>query len=319
MQNHVRATVLAAAFALLAISAHAHITLEIAQASPGSACKAVLRVGHGCDGSATTAIRAQIPEGLVAVKPMPKAGWMLKTVSGPYAAGYDVFGEKISQAVRQVIWSGGNLPDDFYDEFVFRAMVAAELAGTAALCIRVVQECEKGEKRWVDVPKAGEDAAKLKEPAPKIALVAAEAAAAPAIKIGALVITRPWARATPGGAEVAGGYLRIANTGTEADLLIGGTTDIAGAVEFHDMKTVDGVMQMRELTAGLEIPAGGSVELQPGGLHVMFTHLKAPLKQGTPVKVKLLFEKAGPVEVEFAVEAIGAKGPAGPDHSAHKH
>ena len=140
-----------------------------------------------------------------------------------------------------------------------------------------------------------------------------------AITTGALVITRPWARATPGGAEVAGGYLRIENTGKEADKLVGGATDIAGAVEFHDMKIVDGVMQMRELTGGLEIPAGGSVAFKPGSVHVMFTHLKAPLKQGAPFKATLVFEKAGPVTLEFAVEAIGARGPAEPDHSAHKH
>src|SRR5690606_31052936 len=67
----------------------AHVTLETAEAPAGSTYKAVLRVGHGCDGAATTAIRVRIPEGVIAAKPMPKPGWELATKEGEYAQAYD--------------------------------------------------------------------------------------------------------------------------------------------------------------------------------------------------------------------------------------
>ena len=148
------------------------------------------------------------------------------------------------------------------------------------------------------------------------AILPALAETAP-IQAGALTIVRPWALAAPGGAEVAGGYLRIENGGAEADRLLGGGSDIAGAVEFHEMKVEDGIMKMRELTGGLEIPPGGSVEFKPGGLHLMFTHLKGQLKPGGSFKATLTFEKAGPVALEFSVEAIGATAPATAGHEGH--
>ena len=80
--------------------------------------KAVFAVPHGCAGSATIKIRVQIPEGVIAVKPMPKAGWNVETIKGKYAAEYDYHGAKYSEGVKEVVWSGGKLPDDNYDEFV---------------------------------------------------------------------------------------------------------------------------------------------------------------------------------------------------------
>ena len=315
MRIQLRAAILAAPLLLPAVAAQAHITLEQGQAAPGSSYKAVLRVGHGCDGSATTSISVEIPEGFIGAKPMPKPGWTLKTVSGPYKASYDSYGSLVASGVTTITWSGGSLPDDYYDEFVFRGAVAKEVSA-AALYFPVVQQCETGANRWVEIPAAGQDAHGLKEPAPELRLVAAAGAPA-AIKVGALTITRPWARATPGGAEVAGGYLRIDNAGKEADRLVGGTADISGAVEFHEMKVEDGIMTMRELSAGLEIPPGGSVELKPGGLHAMFTHLKGQLKPGGTFKAILTFEKAGPVALEFSVEPIGATAPAAGGHEGH--
>ena len=131
-------------------------------------------------------------------------------------------------------------------------------------------------------------------------------AAAQQFKAGTLVIEQPWARATPGGAKVAGGYLTIVNTGAEPDRLIGGAMPLAGRFEVHEMKVEDGVMKMREVRGGLEIGPGQKVELKPGGYHLMFMDLNAPLKQGETVKGQLRFEKAGTVDVEFKVEAVGA-------------
>ena len=142
----------------------------------------------------------------------------------------------------------------------------------------------------------------------QLALLLLGPAAAQEFKIGSIVVERPWTRATPGGAKVAGGYLTIRNTGKEPDRLIGGTLAQAGRFEIHESRLEGDVARMRHLPNGLEIKPGQSVTLAPGGHHVMFMGLKAPLKQGERIKGQLTFENAGTVEVEYAVEGIGAKG-----------
>ena len=138
----------------------------------------------------------------------------------------------------------------------------------------------------------------------------------PTYKVGNLVITAPWARATPKGAPVGGGYLSITNNGTEPDRLIGGSFAAAGGrTEVHEMKVEGGVMKMRPLTAGLEIKPSQTVELKPGGYHLMFMALKQQLKAGETVKGTLEFAKAGKVEVSYPVRAQGSPG-AG-DHGHH--
>lgn len=139
------------------------------------------------------------------------------------------------------------------------------------------------------------------------AAAAVEAVADKTYRIGPLVIEAPWTRATPGGAKVGGGYLKITNTGAEADRLIGGSLPTATAVEVHEMSLTDGIMKMRKLDKGLEIAPGQTVELKPGGYHIMFTGLREGLKQGPPVKGTLVFEKAGTVEIEYRVAPIGAQ------------
>lgn len=124
---------------------------------------------------------------------------------------------------------------------------------------------------------------------------------------GTLKIDHPWTRVTPPGAKVAGGFLKITNTGTEADRLLGGSFALSDRVEVHEMKVEDGVMRMKEVSGGLEIPPGGTVELKPGSYHVMFMGLKSSPKEGERVEGTLTFEKAGAVEVAYAVEPLGAK------------
>lgn len=143
---------------------------------------------------------------------------------------------------------------------------------------------------------------------------ASVAAQAHEFKIGSLEIGHPWSRATPAGAPVAGGFLTVTNEGKEADRLVAVTSDAADKVEIHEMTMVDGVMKMRPLDKGLEVPAGGKIELKPGSYHVMFIGLKKPFAKGDMVKGTLAFEKAGKVDVEFKVEEMGAK-PAG--HEGH--
>jgi copper(I)-binding protein len=141
----------------------------------------------------------------------------------------------------------------------------------------------------------------------QLALLFFGPAAAQEFKIGAVVVERPWTRATPGGAKVAGGYLTVRNTGNEPDRLIGGSLAQAGRFEIHESRLEGDVARMRHLPGGLEIKPGQSVTLAPGGYHVMFMGLKAPLKQGDKIKGQLIFQKAGTVEVEYAVEGVGAK------------
>jgi periplasmic copper chaperone A len=140
-------------------------------------------------------------------------------------------------------------------------------------------------------------------------------AAAQTYSAGGLEIGGPWARATPKGATVGAGYLTITNKGTETDRLIGGSAAPASRFEVHTTVMENGVARMRQVT-GLEIKPGETVELKPGGMHVMFMGLKQPLTNGQTVKGTLVFEKAGTVAIEFAVQAVGA--PAG-GQGGHKH
>ena len=128
-------------------------------------------------------------------------------------------------------------------------------------------------------------------------------------KVGSIAIEQPWARATPKGATIGAGYMKITNTGSEPDRLIGGSVSFAKRFEVHSMTMEQGVMKMREIKDGLEIKPGETVELKPGGYHVMFVDLQEPLKQGENVTVTLKFAKAGTVEVKYPVQAVGAGGP----------
>lgn len=134
-------------------------------------------------------------------------------------------------------------------------------------------------------------------------------------KIGDLTIGHPWTRATPGGASVGGGYLAIINKGTAPDKLTGATLSVADHVEIHRMTMEGGVMQMRPIEGGVDIKPGETVRFEPSGNHLMFMGLKEPLKQGDMVKGQLTFEKAGTVDVEFKVDAVGAPGPSHDDHA----
>lgn len=158
--------------ALTASPAAAHITLETKQATVGSYYKAVFAVPHGCKGSSTVKIRVQIPEGVIAVKPMPKAGWSVDVVEGKYASEYDFHGSKLSSGVKEVTWSGGKLPDKHYDEFVMQTMLTDTLKPNTTLYFPVVQECETGISRWIEIPAEGADHShEGKSPAPGVKLL----------------------------------------------------------------------------------------------------------------------------------------------------
>jgi copper(I)-binding protein len=132
--------------------------------------------------------------------------------------------------------------------------------------------------------------------------------------VGPIAVGNPWTRATPKGATVAGGYMTISNKGSAPDRLVGGSAAVAARFEVHSMAMEQGVAKMRPVQGGLEIKPGETVELKPGSLHAMLMGLKQPLAKGQKVKGTLEFEKAGKVEIEYAVEAVGATSPAAGGH-----
>ena len=114
-----------------------------------------------------------------------------------------------------------------------------------------------------------------------------------------------WARATVPGQKATGAFMKL--TAKDGSKLVSASSPAAGVTEVHEMKMEGDVMKMAELKDGLEIPAGAKVELKPGGFHIMFMGLKEGIKEGDAVKVKLVFEKAGEVEVEMPAQAADAK------------
>ena len=157
------------------------------------------------------------------------------------------------------------------------------------------------------------------------ALLAALLAAAPVLAheyaVGALVIDHPVITATPPAAPVAGGYLRITNTGDADDVLVSAVADPARTplVQLHRMALEDGVMRMSEVAGGIPVPAGETVVLERGGLHVMFMQLPRGFSEvGDTLPATLTFRDAGPVDIVFDVEGRGGSdGAAAGGHGRH--
>lgn len=315
-------------------SAFAHITLATGETRANTYYKAVLQVPHGCDGQATQSIRVQIPEGVISVKPMPKPGWTLNITRGAYAKTYQSHGKAVTEGPKEIVWSGGSLSDDNYDEFVFTSFISGDFQPGQTVYFPTVQKCTSGEMNWAELPAAGQSPHSLKAPAPGVRIAtdtttmaqmdhggmdhmhmsAPAATSGDTFKVGDLVVSSPWTRATPGGAKIAGGYLKITNNGKTPDRLVKVSASISDRVEVHEMSMADGVMKMRALPEGLTIKPGETVELKPGGFHMMFMDIKQPLKQGDTMKATLTFEKAGSIDVSFDVGGIGAN-----SEPAHKH
>ncbi|MEZ5788644.1 MAG: copper chaperone PCu(A)C [Xanthobacteraceae bacterium] len=148
-------------------------------------------------------------------------------------------------------------------------------------------------------------------------LAATVAAAAQNYRIGGIEITGPWARATPKGATVTAGYMRITNNGDKPDRLLGGRSSVAGAFDIQEMTFAGNVMRLRTLARGLDIQPGQTLDLRPGApYHFIFAGLSRPLQPGDRVQASLWFERAGRVDIEYAVQPIGSRGFLGPQARA---
>ena len=142
-----------------------------------------------------------------------------------------------------------------------------------------------------------------------IAAAVAAPLAAQNFTAGKLKIDHPWTRETAPGQVVGGGFMAVRNTGRVADKLVGATSPAAKEVQLHTMSMEGGVMKMRQVPGGFDIPAGKTLTLKPGSLHIMFMGLNAPFKKGALVPVTLRFQKAGSVKVQFKVEPVGTTAP----------
>jgi copper(I)-binding protein len=285
---------LAAAAALAALSlsaAQAHVTLPPGGATAGSAYTATFRVGHACEGaSTTTAMRVQLPDGFTLIEAQPRTGWQLEAKG------------------REVTWTAGSaqaaLPASEKTSFNLRGRVTDK---PGPLWFKVLQTCDKGSADWAEVPSA--DGAKPAFPAARLDVLPAG--------VAPVDVRDAWARPTVAGQRSTGVYARF-TTGVGARLL-GGSSPLADAVEVHEMAMEGDVMRMRALERGLELPPGQSVELRPGGLHLMLTGLKQPLPAGSTLPLKLRFVdkdgREGTLELQVPVAAADPAAAAG----GHKH
>ena len=123
-------------------------------------------------------------------------------------------------------------------------------------------------------------------------------------KVGSIKIENAYVRATAPGQPAAGAFMKIENSGT-ADQLVSASSPAAGEVQLHQMSMEGNVMKMGQVK-DIAVPAKGSVDLKPGGYHIMLMNIKAPLRAGETVPVKLKFAKAGEVEVKLPVNAVGS-------------
>lgn len=169
------AALTAALIMAVAAPAFAHVTAVADTTASGAYAKITLRVPHGCDGAPTNAVRVQIPDGVVSVRPQVNPNWELEVVEGELAEPYESDGETITEGVTEVAWVGGDLPDGHLDEFGLSVKLPDDAEGQI-LSLPVVQECGDTESAWIEIPDSP-DAEEPEHPAPSLTLTAAEAEA----------------------------------------------------------------------------------------------------------------------------------------------
>ena len=149
----------------VALQAHAHITLAEPQAVAGSYYKATLRVGHGCNGAATTGITVHVPAGFQAAKPQPKVGWTLAVQKAKLAQPYSSHGKTVTEDVVTLQWTASQdaaLPDAQFDEFAFMGRLPDQ---AGPLWVKILQTCERGQNDWSELPASGTSTRGLRQPA----------------------------------------------------------------------------------------------------------------------------------------------------------
>ena len=156
----------ACSVSIAATASFAHVTLQDGAAAAGTGYRATFRVGHGCEGSPTSAMQVTIPAGFIAAQPMVKPGWTISTRVGKLAEPYEMHGTKYTEGILEITWTAKGtenaLPDAYYDEFVLRGTTPKK---PGPVWFKVVQTCEKGRNAWVELPASGTSTHSLKFPA----------------------------------------------------------------------------------------------------------------------------------------------------------
>ena len=268
----------------------AHVSLQQPVAEAGSAYRAVLRVSHGCDGSATTSIAVQLPAGFRDPEPQRRPGWTA------------------SRQGSEVRWSIDSkqaaLPNAASGEFV----VSGKLPTTpGSLWLKVQQTCEQGRLDWNQVPARGTAIEGLKTPAILLKVQPPSA----------VLVENAWVRPSVSGQRGSGGYMKL--TARENMRLVRVASSVAGVAEVHEMKMEGDVMRMRQVKA-LDLPAGKTVELS-GAMHLMLMDLKQPLLAGSSVPLTLVLRDSRDVESRVDTHLLVSPSAPGPTAAAdvHKH
>jgi len=286
-------TLAACALAAAAGGAMAHVTLPPGGATVGSDYTAAFRVGHACpDAKATRGIAVRLPQGFVLADAQARPGWKLD----------------VQRASGEVRWTADSpasaLPGAEHGEFVLKGKLPAK---PGVLWFKVLQTCDVGQADWAQVPAAGDSTAGLENPAARLQVVAAG--------VATVDLRDGWVRQSVPGQSGTGAFMKL--TAPSDARLVGVSTPAAGVAEVHEMKMDGDTMRMRAMPA-LDLPAGKTVALTPGGFHVMMMDLKQPLAKGATVPMTLRFEDAKGAVTTLDVQ-LPVGEPANAGASAHDH
>jgi copper(I)-binding protein len=294
MKLHWIASITLACFAQ---QAQAHVVLSEPQAQAGAYFKASLRVGHGCSGSATTGITVTVPAGFQGAKPQPKAGWEVVTRKAKLAQPYTSHGKLITEDVVELRWTASSkesaLLDEHFDEFSFMSRLPDQ---AGPVWLKVLQTCEVGQTDWSEVPSSGTSTKGLKSPAALLMIKSDNAAVTSAAGI---TVSEAWVRPTVAGQKATGAFMKL--TAKESAKLVGVSSPVAGVAEIHEMKMEKDVMKMAAIPS-LNLPSGKTVELKPGGFHVMLMDLKSQIANNSKVPLVLHFQDAKGVKSQMDIQ-----------------
>ncbi len=294
MKLHWIASITLACFAQ---QAQAHVVLSEPQAQAGSYFKASLRVGHGCNGSATTGITVTVPVGFQGAKPQPKAGWEVVTRKAKLAQPYTSHGKLITEDVVELRWTASSkesaLLDEHFDEFSFMSRLPDQ---AGPVWLKVLQTCEVGQTDWSEVPSSGTSTKGLKSPAALLMIKSDNAAVTSAAGI---TVSEAWVRPTVAGQKATGAFMKL--TARESAKLVGVSSPVAGVAEIHEMKMEKDIMKMAAIPS-LNLPSSKTVELKPGGFHVMLMDLKSPIANNSKIPLVLHFQDAKGVKSQMDIQ-----------------
>jgi copper(I)-binding protein len=284
---------------LVATGAMAHVMLDEPRGEAGTRYEGVLRVGHGCDGSPTTALSVRLPAQVRDVRATARNGWSVATRPGE---------------VEFTAAPGAAIAADAKGEFGLAMNLPRE---SGPLWLQVQQRCEKGSVAWSQMPSQGTSTAGLKTPAVLLEVMSAQDLA---LARALPRVDNAWVRASVPGQQATGAFMKL--TAKEPMELVGVTTPVAGTAEVHEMKMEGDVMHMRPAGA-IALAPGQTLELKPGGYHLMLQDLKRPLDAGSKVPLTLLLRNAkgaqAHLDLELPVAAQPPAGSAAGGMEMHKH